>query len=69
MLLKADADLIRRDRAIKVLQAALDSSKTVAIFGTDYATRDGSCVRDYIHVADIATAHLLALERRDSLSN
>jgi UDP-glucose 4-epimerase len=33
----------------------------ISIFGTDYNTPDGSCIRDYIHVADIAKAHLLAL--------
>ena len=52
----------------KVLQAALDKSKTVTVFGTDCATRDGSCVRDYIHVADIARAHLLALDKLDHLT-
>ncbi|MGH8399728.1 MAG: UDP-glucose 4-epimerase GalE, partial [Gammaproteobacteria bacterium] len=44
-----------------LLKAALDGS-TVSIFGTDYATRDGTCVRDYVHVNDLAQAHLLALE-------
>lgn len=46
-----------------VLRAALEKSNPVTIFGTDYPTRDGSCVRDYIHVVDIARAHILALER------
>jgi UDP-glucose-4-epimerase GalE len=46
-----------------VLRAALDPSGPVRLFGADYATRDGSCVRDYIHVSDLAKAHLLALER------
>jgi UDP-glucose 4-epimerase len=51
-----------------VLKAALDESSPVTIFGTDYPTRDGSCVRDYVHVLDIARAHILALERLTELS-
>ncbi len=45
-----------------VLQTALDHRESISIFGTDYDTPDGSCVRDYIHVLDIAQAHILALE-------
>jgi UDP-glucose 4-epimerase len=45
-----------------VLQVALGRRENVSIFGTDYPTRDGTCVRDYIHVADLAHAHVLALE-------
>ncbi len=45
-----------------VLQTALGHRESVAIFGTDYDTPDGSCVRDYIHVLDLAQAHILALE-------
>lgn len=45
-----------------VLQAALGQREHVAIFGRDYATPDGTCVRDYVHVDDLATAHRLALE-------
>jgi len=45
------------------LQAALDAQKSVSILGTDYNTRDGTCIRDYIHVCDLADAHILALER------
>ncbi|OWK47031.1 UDP-glucose 4-epimerase GalE [Fimbriiglobus ruber] len=45
-----------------VLQAALGRRPHVEIFGTDYPTPDGTCVRDYIHVEDLAAAHLLALE-------
>ncbi|MGB2938312.1 MAG: UDP-glucose 4-epimerase GalE [Phycisphaerae bacterium] len=45
-----------------VLQAALGRRDAVQIFGTDYPTRDGTCVRDYIHVYDLAQAHILAME-------
>jgi UDP-arabinose 4-epimerase len=44
-----------------VLDAAAGIRKDVTIFGTDYATPDGTCVRDYIHVSDLADAHVLAL--------
>lgn len=44
-----------------VLQVAAGQRESVAVFGQDYPTRDGTCVRDYIHVADLADAHLLAL--------
>lgn len=45
-----------------VLQVALGQRESVPIFGTDYPTPDGTCIRDYIHVDDLAEAHLLALE-------
>ncbi len=45
-----------------VLQVALGQRDKIKIFGDDYDTPDGSCVRDYIHVEDLAQAHLLALE-------
>ena len=45
-----------------VLQVALGKRQSVSLFGTDYPTPDGTCVRDYIHVLDLAIAHLLALE-------
>lgn len=45
-----------------VLQTALGHRESISIFGTDYDTPDGSCVRDYIHVLDLAQAHILALE-------
>ena len=45
-----------------VLQVALGQRENVAIYGDDYPTDDGSCVRDYIHVTDLADAHLLALD-------
>jgi UDP-glucose 4-epimerase len=46
-----------------ILQAAAGSREHVSLFGTDYPTRDGSAVRDYIHVEDLGDAHLLALDR------
>jgi UDP-glucose 4-epimerase len=44
------------------LQVALGQRERIVIFGADYPTRDGTCVRDYIHVVDLAHAHILALE-------
>jgi UDP-glucose 4-epimerase len=51
-----------------VLQAALGEREAISIYGTDYATKDGTCIRDYIHIDDLAAAHLLALNalREDS---
>jgi UDP-glucose 4-epimerase len=48
-----------------VLQVALGQRNDVTIFGDDYATPDGTCVRDYIHVIDLAQAHVLALRALD----
>jgi UDP-glucose 4-epimerase len=45
----------------RILNVALGRQKQIEIFGTDYPTPDGTCVRDYIHVSDLADAHLLAL--------
>jgi UDP-glucose 4-epimerase len=45
-----------------VLDVALGRRKSIKIFGEDYPTADGTCIRDYIHVADLADAHLLALD-------
>ena len=45
-----------------ILRIARDDAGPVSIFGDDYPTPDGSCIRDYIHVTDLARAHLLALE-------
>lgn len=54
-----------------ILQAALGKRECITIFGDDYNTDDGTCVRDYIHVTDLADAHILALEkmRKDGKSN
>jgi UDP-glucose-4-epimerase GalE len=45
-----------------VIEAAMGKRPHIAIFGTDYPTPDGTCIRDYIHVTDLAKAHVLALE-------
>jgi UDP-glucose 4-epimerase len=45
-----------------LLEVALGERETLTVYGTDYPTADGTCIRDYIHVDDLATAHLLALE-------
>jgi UDP-glucose 4-epimerase len=44
-----------------VLKVALGQRESVSIFGTDYETPDGTCIRDYIHILDLAQAHMLAL--------
>ena len=49
-----------------VLQVPLGKREHAQIFGTDYSTPDGSCIRDYIHVTDLAQAHALALEVKKS---
>jgi UDP-glucose 4-epimerase len=50
----------------RVLQIALGQAESATIFGTDYPTPDGTCIRDYIHIADLVSAHLLALDALDS---
>ncbi len=54
-----------------ILQAALGKREKIAIFGDDYPTPDGTCVRDYIHVTDLADAHIKAIEKlfRDNTSS
>jgi UDP-glucose 4-epimerase len=54
----------------RVLQIALGNAEAATIYGTDYPTPDGTCIRDYIHIADLVSAHLLALDalgERDKL--
>jgi len=46
---------------IRAVKTALGEYETLYIYGTDYPTRDGTCIRDYIHVIDLAEAHLLAV--------
>ena len=53
----------RATHLIKVAcEAATGKRDAMSVFGTDYATRDGTCIRDYIHVSDLAAAHTLALD-------
>ena len=49
-----------------VLQVALGQRERITVFGDDYPTPDGTCIRDYIHVDDLANAHLKALERLEA---
>ncbi len=51
-----------------VLQTALGLREKVTIFGDDYPTRDGTCIRDYVHVTDLAQAHILAMGALDTSS-
>ncbi|WP_374017693.1 UDP-glucose 4-epimerase GalE [Paenibacillus thiaminolyticus] len=53
-----------------VLETALGKRSEIAVFGSDYPTHDGTCIRDYIHVSDLADAHLLAVDylRKDGAS-
>src|SRR3712207_1218439 len=49
---------------IKVaVEAAVGKRDRIAVFGTDYPTPDGTCIRDYVHVSDLAAAHVIALDR------
>jgi UDP-glucose 4-epimerase len=49
-----------------IIQAAMGQREDIKIFGTDYDTPDGTCIRDYIHVEDLCQAHLLALDQLES---
>jgi UDP-glucose 4-epimerase len=48
------------------LQVPLGKRESISIFGTDYETADGTCIRDYVHILDLAQAHVLALEAMDA---
>ena len=46
----------------RVMEVAAGMQKSMKVFGTDYDTRDGTCIRDYVHVTDLARAHVMALD-------
>ena len=46
-----------------ILQAASGRRDSIKVFGTDYSTKDGTCIRDYVHVYDLAQAHILGMEK------
>ena len=50
---------------VPIVFAALDAGKSPVVFGTDYDTADGTCVRDYVHVLDLAEAHVTSLDYLD----
>ena len=52
-----------------VIDAALDQNKKISVFGNDYPTKDGTGVRDYIHVEDIADAHILGIEQIEEVNS
>jgi len=52
-----------------ILKTAKGEREKIMVFGTDYKTKDGSCIRDYIHICDLAEAHILAMEKIDKLDH
>lgn len=46
-----------------MLQSLKDPTKSITIFGTDYPMEDGTCIRDYIHLEDLGSAHILAMKK------
>jgi UDP-glucose 4-epimerase len=56
------------DNLFPIVANAIKNRLPIKVFGTDYETRDGSCVRDYVHVSDVADAHLLAAQHLENQS-
>ena len=52
-----------------IIDSIINSNLQLHVFGTDYNTKDGSCTRDFIHVSDISSAHIMALEKLDKYQN
>lgn len=50
-------------KSLNWIQVALGQREQLSVFGDDYPTRDGTCVRDYIHVMDLAEGHVAALDK------
>lgn len=57
-----DARIVAQNLVPVITETAIGKRLSLQVFGNDYATRDGSCIRDYIHIMDLARAHTLALE-------
>lgn len=58
-----ESPINKPNNIIPVICDSISNSSQVIVFGGDYSTRDGSCIRDYVHVSDIANAHVLAIDK------
>jgi len=67
--LTGEAQGDKPENLIPVITAAASKRQTMSVYGDDYDTRDGSCIRDYVHVCDIADAHIKAIEYLESNKN